>query len=70
MSSAILANPVSVTRQGVSSYGECSTGLPRSKIAEHRTNVLVCDIEGSEAVLPTGADLKSVRLIQMEIHYC
>lgn len=39
------------------------------KIAEHRANVLICDIEGGEADLLDGADLGPIRLILMEIHY-
>jgi len=39
------------------------------KIAAHRANVLVCDIEGGEADLLDGADLASIRLIVLEIHY-
>lgn len=38
------------------------------KIAEHKANVLVCDIEGGEIDLLLEADLDSVRLIMMEIH--
>jgi FkbM family methyltransferase len=39
------------------------------KIAEHNANVLVCDIEGGEADLLEGAELGSIRLILLEIHY-
>ncbi len=39
------------------------------KIAEHRANVLVCDIEGGESDLLDGADLAPIRLIMLEIHY-
>jgi FkbM family methyltransferase len=38
------------------------------KISEHRANVLICDIEGGEIDLLTGADLGSIRLVMMEIH--
>ena len=37
-------------------------------IAEHRANVIVCDIEGGEAALFDGADLDGIRLIVMETH--
>jgi FkbM family methyltransferase len=40
-----------------------------SRIAEHRANVLVCDIEGGEADLLDGADLGPIRLVMLEIHY-
>ncbi len=43
--------------------------MPEDKIAERRANVLVCDIEGGEADLLTGADLSGIRLIVMETHY-
>jgi FkbM family methyltransferase len=38
-------------------------------IARHRANVLICDIEGGEVDLLTGADLSSIRAILMETHY-
>lgn len=38
-------------------------------IAEHRANVVVCDIEGGEAALFAAADLSGIRLVVMEIHY-
>jgi len=39
------------------------------KLREHRANVLICDIEGGEADLLDGADLETLRLILLEIHY-
>ncbi|MFL5251647.1 MAG: FkbM family methyltransferase [Rhodopila sp.] len=39
-----------------------------SKIAEHRANVLVCDIEGGETDLLDGADIGPIRLIVLEVH--
>lgn len=39
------------------------------KIADHRANVLVCDIEGGEADLLLDADLSLLRLIIVETHY-
>ncbi|MTV32645.1 FkbM family methyltransferase [Rhodoblastus acidophilus] len=39
------------------------------KIADHRANVLICDIEGGEADLLEKADLESIRMILMEVHY-
>ncbi|WP_177303253.1 FkbM family methyltransferase [Methylobacterium sp. 174MFSha1.1] len=39
------------------------------KIADHQANVIICDIEGGEADLLNGADLSSIRLILIEIHY-
>lgn len=38
-------------------------------IASHEANVLVCDIEGGEVDLLTGADLSGIRLIVVEMHY-
>lgn len=39
------------------------------EIAAHRANVLLCDIEGGEVDLLSGADLSGIRLIVMETHY-
>jgi FkbM family methyltransferase len=39
------------------------------EIAAHRANVLICDIEGGEVALLTGADLSGIRTIIMETHY-
>lgn len=39
------------------------------EIRSHRANVIVCDIEGGEVDLFTGADLDGVRLIFVETHY-
>ena len=39
------------------------------KLAEHRANVLVCDIEGGEAALLADADLSMIKLIILETHY-
>jgi FkbM family methyltransferase len=38
-------------------------------IAQHGANVLICDIEGGEGSLLSGADLSAIRLILMETHY-
>jgi hypothetical protein len=38
------------------------------EIAAHQANVLICDIEGGEVVLLTGADLSGIRMIIMETH--
>jgi FkbM family methyltransferase len=39
------------------------------EIATHDANVLICDIEGGEVQLLTGADLSRLRLIILETHY-
>jgi FkbM family methyltransferase len=39
------------------------------EIAAHEANVLICDIEGGEVQLLTGADLSGIRLIILETHY-
>ncbi|WP_286829326.1 MULTISPECIES: FkbM family methyltransferase [Kordiimonas] len=39
------------------------------KIAEHRANVLIVDIEGAEVHLFNGLDLTGIEKIVMEIHY-
>jgi len=38
------------------------------EIAAHQANVLICDIEGGEVVLLTGADLSGIRMIILETH--
>lgn len=38
-------------------------------IAEHRANVLICDIEGGELELLPQADLSAIDTIMMEVHY-
>jgi FkbM family methyltransferase len=39
------------------------------EISSHNANVLICDIEGGEVGLLSGADLSGIRLIIMETHY-
>jgi len=39
------------------------------EIAAHAANVLICDIEGGEVELLSGADLSALRLIVLETHY-
>jgi FkbM family methyltransferase len=39
------------------------------EIGAHGANVLICDIEGGEVALLSGADLSSLRLIVLETHY-
>jgi len=39
------------------------------EIADHCANVLICDIEGGEAELLTGADLSGIKKIIIEVHY-
>jgi FkbM family methyltransferase len=39
------------------------------EIAAHGADVLICDIEGGEVALLTGADLSGIRMIILETHY-
>jgi len=39
------------------------------EIEAHAANVLICDIEGGEVALLSGADLSGLRLIVLETHY-
>ena len=47
---------------------EVKTVCLEGKIAEHRATALICDIEGGETELLTGADLTGIRTIIMETH--
>ena len=40
-----------------------------NQIAEHRATVIICDIEGGEVDLLTGAGLAGIRLLIIELHH-
>jgi len=56
-------------RDGTVEVIQVPSACLEDKIAEHRANVLIVDIEGAEVHLFKDLDLKGIEKIVMEIHY-
>ena len=59
----------SLETAGITSVIKVPLVCLESLVSKHGINVLVCDIEGGEAELLTGADLSGIQLIIIETHY-